>query len=211
MLSDLATKDALCAKDDLTIGMITIRIVLDKADSMTIKRNLRVIDNPANLLQVLHHQRAIEEGIKGNNIKSGPDQHTFVRQFLSGESLRVFDEAVIENGTETVNNLVLSLNGLVKFNCPQEVLSKQTDYLKNHLYKPMNLTTRQYVGRYNNLNSICEQLLPNFSAGQKISKRECIIIIAGKTPKIHQSILIQQGFNPENGSMADLINYCEHA
>jgi hypothetical protein len=103
------------------------------------------------------------------------------------------------------------MNQLIKFNCPREVLSKQTDYLKNHLYKPMNLTTRQYVGQYNNLNSICEQLQPNFSASQKVSKCECIIIIAGKAPKLHQNILIQQGFNPENGSMADLIDYCEHA
>jgi hypothetical protein len=75
----------------------------------------------------------------------------------------------------------------------------------------MNLTTRQYVGRYNNLNSICEQLPPNFSADQKISERECIIIIIGKASKIHQIILSQQGFNPENGSMANLIDYCERA
>jgi hypothetical protein len=33
-----------------------------------------------------------------------------------------------------------------------------------------------------------------------------------KNPKLHQSILIQQGFNPDNnGSMADLIGKCERA
>jgi hypothetical protein len=109
--------------------MITIRIVPAKADSMTVKRNLRALDNSENILQVLRYCNAFKEGIKGNNITSGLDQHAFVRQFLSGESLRIFNEAVIENGTETINNLVLGLNQLIKFNNPQDVLSKETDYL----------------------------------------------------------------------------------
>jgi hypothetical protein len=56
---------------------------------------------------------------------------------------------------------------------------------------------------YNNLNALCAQLPPAFD--------ELIINIASKAPKPHKKMLIQQGYNPENDSMADLINYCERA
>ena len=210
-LSDLKRKETPIDKHELTVRQITIRLVPNDVDSPTIRRNMRVLDNPENILQVLNHRRAIEEALRGNNITTGPNQYGFVRQFLTGESLRVFNEGAIMAGNETNANLTLALNHLVSFNCPREVLSKQTEYLKNHLYKPHNLTMRQFVGYYNNLNTICEQLPPNFNEDQKLDERECIIIIANKAPKPHKKMLIQQGYNPENGSMQDLIDYCERA
>ena len=38
-----------------------------------------------------------------------------------------------------------------------------------------------------------------------------IITIASKLPKDCKKLLIQHGYNPENGSMEDLIDYCERA
>jgi hypothetical protein len=114
-------------------------------------------------------------------------------------------------GNETTANLTFALNHLVTFNCPRKVLSKQTDYLESKLYKPYDLPTRQYVGYYNNLNAICAQLPPSFDDTQKLSKRELIINIASKAPKPHKKMLIQQGYNSENDSMTDLIDYCERA
>lgn len=191
--------------------MVSIRLTPADADSPTIRRNVEVLDNPTNILQVLRHRQAMEEAFYGNNITTGPTQYSFVRQFLTGESLRVFNEGATTAGNETTANLTLALNHLVTFNCPREVLSKQTDYLKSKLYKPYDLTTRQYVGYYNNLNAICAQLPPAFDDTQKLSERELIINIASKAPKPHKKMLIQQGYNPENGSMTDLIDYCERA
>jgi hypothetical protein len=79
------------------------------------------------------------------------------------------------------------------------------------LYKPYDLTTRQYVGYYNNLSAICAQLPPAFDVTQKLSERKLIINIASKAPKPHKKMLIQQGYNPENGSMTDLTDFCERA
>ena len=210
-LADIRLKEAPIDKDDTTVRTVSIRLTPADADSITIRRNLKVLDNPSNILDVLKHRKAVEEALQGNDITTGPNQYSFVRQFLSGESLRVFNEGAVNTGNETAANLVIVLNHLVTFNCPREVLSKQTEYLKNKLYKPSDLTMRQFVGCYNNLNSICEQLPPNFNEAQKISARDCIIIIAGKAPKPHKKMMIQQGYNPENGSMQDLIDYCERA
>jgi hypothetical protein len=77
------------------------------------------------------------------------------------------------------------------------------------MYKPYDMTTRQYVGYYNNLNVICVQLPPVFDDTQNLSERELIINIAIKARKPHKKMLIQQGYNPENGIMTDLIDYCE--
>jgi hypothetical protein len=90
--------------------------------------------------------KAMEEAFQGNNITTGPTQYSFVRQFLTGESLRVFNEGTTVAGNETTANLMTASNHLATFNCPRGVLSKQTDYLKSKLYKPYDLTTRQYVG-----------------------------------------------------------------
>ena len=210
-LEDLQRKQAPVNKDNLTTRMVSIRLIPADENSATIKRNVEVLDNPDNILQLLRHRKAMEEAFLGNNITTGPTQFSFVRQFLTGESLRVFNEGATTAGTETTGNLVLALNHLVTFNCPREVLSKQTDYLKTMLAKPREMTTRQYVGYYNNLNAICGQLPPGFNATQKLTERELIINIAHKAPKNHKKMLIQQGYNPENGSMADLIDYCERA
>ena len=210
-LEDLNRKETPVGKDDLTVRMITIRLVPTDDDSATIKRNLRVLDNPDNVLQVLNHRKAIEEALRGNNITTGPNQYNYVRQFITGEALRVFNEGSTTLGNETVGNLTLALNYLVTFNCPKEVLSKHTEYLKTRLYKPSNLNMRQYVGCFNNLNALCEQLPPNFDANQKLSERDCILIIANKAPKSHKKMLCQHGYNPENGSMQELVEYCERA
>jgi hypothetical protein len=210
-LEDLQRKEAPVDKDNLTTRMVSIRLVPQDAESATIRRNIQVLDNPTNILQVLRHRKAMEEAFQGNNITTGPTQYSFVRQFLTGESLRVFNEGATVAGNKTTANLTTALNHLVTFNCPREVLSKQTDYLKSKLYKPYDLTTRQYVGYYNNLNALCAQLPPAFDDTQKLSERELIINIASKAPKPHKKMLIQQGYNPENGSMADLIDYCERA
>ena len=82
-LEDLKRKEAPVGKDDLTVRMITIRLVPTDDDYATIKRNLRVLDNPDNVLQVLNHRKAIEEALRGNNITTGPNQYNYVRQFIT--------------------------------------------------------------------------------------------------------------------------------
>jgi hypothetical protein len=146
-IDDLIRKEPPVNKYDLTTRQVSVRLIPTDADSTTIRRNIQVLDNPVNILQILRHRHAVEEAFQGNRITTGPPQYSsFVRQFLTGESLRIFNKGATTAGTETTANLVLTLNHLVTANCPREVLSKQTDYLKRKLYKPRDMTMRQFVG-----------------------------------------------------------------
>jgi hypothetical protein len=71
---------------------------------MTIRRNIQVLGNPTTILQVLRHPKAMEEAFQGNKITTGPTQYSFVRQFLTEESLCVFNEGATVAGNETTEN-----------------------------------------------------------------------------------------------------------
>ena len=59
--------------------------------STNIKRKIRILDHPKNLIEVLRARLAIERGIIGNAITTGPNKYRFTRTFLNGEALRIFD------------------------------------------------------------------------------------------------------------------------
>ena len=60
-------------------------------DYTCIKRKIRILDHPKNLLEVLCARLAISQGLTGNNITTGPNQYRFTQNFLKGEALRVFN------------------------------------------------------------------------------------------------------------------------
>jgi hypothetical protein len=78
-LEDLQRKQTIVDKHNLTTRMVSIRLTPADADSPTIRRNVEVLDNPTNILQVLRHRQAMEEAFYGNNITTGPTQYSFVR------------------------------------------------------------------------------------------------------------------------------------
>ena len=89
---------------------------------------------------------AIEKGLIGNAITTGPNGFCFTRTFLEGEALRIFDLKAAELGQETAANLKTVFNHVVSYFGPNECLSKQKRYMRYRLTKPRKLTTRQYVG-----------------------------------------------------------------
>ena len=108
--------------------------------------------HPKNLIEVLRERLAIEKGLAGNDITTGPNQYRFTRTFLDGETLRIFDLKSTELVQETVANLKIVMNHVVTYFGPKECLSKQKSYLRYKTTKPLNLTMRQYVGLVRNLN-----------------------------------------------------------
>ena len=59
--------------------------------STKIKRKIRILDHPKNLIEVLRAILAIEKGIAGNAITTGLNQYRFTNTFLDGEAMRIFD------------------------------------------------------------------------------------------------------------------------
>ena len=80
-----------------------LSVLADPANehSTKIKRKIRILDHPKNLIEVLRARLAISKGLTGNNITTGPNQYRFTRTILDGEALRIFDlkltELQIEN------------------------------------------------------------------------------------------------------------------
>ena len=121
--------------------------------STKIKRLTRILDHPKNLIEVLCARLAIEKGITGNAITTGPNQYRFSRTFLNGEVLRIYDLKLTELCQETVSNLKIIMNCVVTYFGPKKCISKQKRYLRYKMTKPRKLTTRQYVGLVCDLNS----------------------------------------------------------
>ena len=121
--------------------------------SINIKRKIRILDHPKNLIEVLCARLAIEKGITGNAITTGPNQYRFTITFLDGEALQIFDLKSTELRQETVFNLNIVMNHVVTYFGPKECLSKQKRYLRYKMEKPRKLTTKQYVGFVRDLNS----------------------------------------------------------
>ena len=84
-------------------------------DSTPIKRKIRILDHPKNLIEVLRARLAIGQVITGNNITTGPNQYPFTQTFLDGEVLRIFDLKSTELRHKSVANLTISMNHVVAY------------------------------------------------------------------------------------------------
>ena len=104
--------------------------------STKIKRKIRILDHPKNIIEVLRARLAIKNGLAGNAITTGPNQYRFTRTFLDGEALRIFDLKSTELVQETVNNLKILMNHGVTYFGPKECLYKHKSYLRYKMIKP---------------------------------------------------------------------------
>ena len=63
-----------------------------------------MLDHTKNLIEVLRAQLAIEKGLIGNAITTGPNNFCFTRTFLEGEALHIFNLKATELVQETAGN-----------------------------------------------------------------------------------------------------------
>ena len=126
--------------------------------STHIKRKIRILDHPKNLIKVLRARLAITQVLTGNNIKMKPNQYRLTQTFLDGEVLRIFDLKSTELRHETVANLIIVMNHVVAYFGPKEWLSKQKIYIRYKIKKHQKLTTSQYVGLVRDQNSRMAQM-----------------------------------------------------
>ena len=111
------------------------------------------MDNPKNLLEVIHARLAISQDLTGNNNTTRQNQYRFNRTFLDGEALCIVDLKPTELRHEYVANLILVMDHVVTYFGPKECLSKQKRYIRYKMDKPQNITKSQYVVLVFDLNS----------------------------------------------------------
>ena len=84
-------KEVMSSSWDGNIRELSVLSDPSKEQSTKIKRKIRMLDHPKNLIEVLWAQLAIEKGLIGKAITTGPNKFRFTRTFLEGEALRIFD------------------------------------------------------------------------------------------------------------------------
>ena len=145
-LKELMEKEVQSSVQDGEIRELSVLANPSNEDLNLIKRKIRILDHPKNLIEAIRARLAISQGLTGNNITTGPNQYCLTRSFLDGEALRISDLKSTELRRETVANINLVMIYFVAYFCPKECLSKHKRYLCYNMEKPPKLTTRQYVG-----------------------------------------------------------------
>ena len=131
-------KEVQSSSQDGAICELSFLVDPSNKHSTKIKHKIRILDHPKNLIEVLRSRLAIEKGLAGNAITTGPNQYRFNRTFLDGEALRIFDLKAIELVQETDANLKIAMNHVVSYFGPNECLSKHKRYLRYKMIKPRN-------------------------------------------------------------------------
>ena len=104
-LEDLIDKEGLSSSQDGNIRKLPVLSDPSNEQSIKIKQKICMLDHPKNLIEVLQARLAIEKGLIGNAITTGPNKFRFTRTFLEEESLRIFDLKATELVQETADNL----------------------------------------------------------------------------------------------------------
>ena len=123
-LEDLMEKEVQSSSQDGAICELLVLADPSNKQSNKIKRMIRILDHPKNLIEVLRARLAIEKGLAVNTITTGPNQYRFTRTVLDREDLCIFDLKSRELVQETVNNLKIVMNHVVTYFDPKECLSK---------------------------------------------------------------------------------------
>ena len=118
-------KEVMLSSQDGAICDLSVLANPSNEQSTNIKQKIRILDHPKNLVEVLWARLAIEKGLIGNAITTGPKKYRFTRTFHDGEALRIFDLKVTELVQETAANLKIVMNQVVTYFGPKECLSKQ--------------------------------------------------------------------------------------
>ena len=77
-------REVLSSSQDGAICELLVLANISNKHSTKIKRKIRILDNPKNLIEVLRARLAIEKGLIGNSITTGPNKYRFTRTFLNG-------------------------------------------------------------------------------------------------------------------------------
>ena len=118
-LKDLMEKEVQSSTQDGAICELSVLADPTNKHSTKIKKKIRILDHPKNLIEVLHARLVITKGLTGNNITTGHNQYRFTRNFLDREALCIFDLKLTELRHENVANSNLVMNHVVVYFGPK--------------------------------------------------------------------------------------------
>ena len=110
-----------------------------------------------------------------------------------------------------INNadITAGLNHILTELCPYKALEKQKRFMRRHMRKPADMTTRTYAANLIRINSNELTMLPPFQTGQSLTNDELIDIITYGIPKSWTRKMDEHDFDPFTKGIHELINFCE--
>jgi hypothetical protein len=211
MVEDIMNGEDVHSRSDMSIREMVYRTDPTNASSPIIKLKFKPLDNPKQLLTVLQGILVIKQGIVGNNVTTGPLQYQYWRGCLTGTALARFNTFAREHANETVANLLSVEHKLVDNFAPRDVLRQQHRYMRLHMRKPRNVSTRQYVGAVASLNETLTKMPPDFDDDQKLAEKDILDIMASKAPQSHKDLLTEHGFIAQTSTVDQFVEFCERA
>lgn len=146
--------------------------------------------------------------IAGQNITTGPNKYSMTRRLLGGDAEAVFLAATTAHGNETNANFELCLRDVATHIFPQRALLRQKRYMRTAMRKPVDMTTRVYAARINEINSYLSDF-PPFEDNQQLAVDEINLILEFGVPKSWQKNMVLQGFEPMIHTPNEIVEFCE--
>jgi len=178
-----------------------------EADSTTYEFTIRFFETgtPEECLDFVRDTKRV---ITGQNITTGPAKYALIRRLLKGDALAAFNRAATTAGNETLVNFNVAINELVTHVFPRRALITQKHCMRRFMRKPNTMTMREYMARMVEIN----QKLPEFpphAADQALPQDEILDIGEFATPGSWQREMVVQDFDAMDGTVQDLVNFCE--
>ena len=153
-------------------------------------------------------QRDLLRILVGQNITTGPAKYAMTRRLIVGDTLAVFNQAATKRGAETVENFKLCLRDVTTHVFPQRALSRQKRYMRRHMRKTREFTTREFAARLAELNAYLAEF-PPFEDDQGLAQDEIVDILNFGVPNTWQKNMVIQGFDPTLHTPSEFVEFCE--
>ena len=114
------------------------------------------------------------------------------------------------SATEAAKNrgYIAATEALIAKMFPSKALNKQKAYMHRHLRKPIDMKLRDYVERVQTLNNYLKEF-PPFALNQAIPDDALVEICYHGLPRSWKDFLLLQGFDEQEGSLAQLTDMSE--
>jgi hypothetical protein len=189
---------------------VTFKLRSSRADENSLTYELTVpffrSGTPEELLIFL---KLVKRVIAGTNTTTGPNQYALIRRLLQGEALTAFNNAATRNGTETQEHFKACCEDLIRHVFPRKSLVMQKRWMRRFLRKPMEIKTREFIGRLTELNDYLSKFPENFNNDQKLPADEIMDIAEFGIPATWQRTMVLQGFDPVEHDPQAFVEFCE--
>ena len=139
----------------------------------------------------------------------GPSQYTLARRLLDGEALRVFNEKASEVGAEMVIHLEQCLNTVTENVFLSNALRDQKRFIRHFLFKPHEVSIKEFKTRLHELNSQLEFYPPFNGAAQKLEEDAIKEVLEFAIPRRWEKAMLLQGFIPSLRTTIEFVEFCE--